>query len=185
MQNNNDSQTKLFYIESNEYMTCGVAMPLEKDLQPLTLAQLKLLAEKNGVSLERPSWTSSVGKTYTLTKKSDIIVALSKSSKITKKKIKEITEPVSEKKNRKPIPKELREQVWFKYIGATKSEGKCYCDGVRTISFFDFEVGHNKAVAKGGRDNINNLRPICKSCNRSMGTMSIDVYKRKYHQAKN
>ena len=157
-------------------------MPLEEDLQLLTLAKLKLLAKNNGVSLEKPSYTFGK-KAYTPTKKSDIIVALLKSSKITTKKIKEISEPVSKEKSgkRKPIPKAVREQVWDKYMKATERVGKCYCCGWRPITDSDFEVGHNKAVAKGGRDHINNLRPICKSCNRSMGTMSIEVYKRKYH----
>lgn len=60
-----------------------------------------------------------------------------------------------------------------------KTEGKRYvCN--RTIHIIDFEVGHNKAVSKGGSDRITNLRPISRSCNRAMGTMSIEVYKRKY-----
>lgn len=154
-------------------------MSLEKDLQKLTLPKLKLLAEKNGVSLERPDWTSSVGKTRTSRTKTEIIAILSKSSKITKKKIKEISEPISEKKNRKAIPKSVREQVWKKYM--TNENGKCFCCNARTISYYDFEVGHNKAVARGGKDNINNLRPICRSCNSSMGTMNIETYKRRYY----
>ena len=67
------------------------------------------------------------------------------------------------------------------YIGATKRVGKCYCCEWRPITYTDFEVGHNKAVAKGGKDNISNLRPICRQCNRSMRTMSIEQYKKKFH----
>lgn len=61
-----------------------------------------------------------------------------------------------------------------------KAEGKCYCCEIRTIHITDFQVGHNKAVAKGGSDNISNLRPICGPCNRGMGTMSIEKYREKY-----
>lgn len=84
------------------------------------------------------------------------------------------------RRTRRRIPKGVRESVWNKYIGKDKIEGKCVvCDN--TIRITDFEVGHNKAVAKGGSDRITNLRPICRKCNSSMGTTSIEVYKRKYY----
>lgn len=83
-------------------------------------------------------------------------------------------------KRAKPtIPKHVRDEVWRRYIGMDKAEGKCYVCG-RTIHITDFEVGHNRAVSKGGSDKVTNLRPICKGCNRSMGTMSIEAFKRKY-----
>ena len=85
------------------------------------------------------------------------------------------------KTKRTPMPKAIREQVWEKYIGRTKRVGKCYCCEWRPITESDFEVGHNKAVAKGGKDNVSNLRPICKQCNRSIGTKTIEYYKKKYH----
>lgn len=84
-----------------------------------------------------------------------------------------------EKPKRRKIPVAVKNTVWSKYIGANKAEGKCYVCR-KTIHITDFELGHNKAVAKGGKDNINNLRPICKTCNSSMGTMSIERFKAKY-----
>jgi 5-methylcytosine-specific restriction endonuclease McrA len=86
------------------------------------------------------------------------------------------------KPKRTTIPKAIREQVWEKYIGRTKRVGKCYCCKWRPITESDFEIGHNKSVAKGGKNNIGNLRPICKPCNRSMGTMTIEAYKKKWHE---
>lgn len=83
------------------------------------------------------------------------------------------------KPRRKAIPKAVKQTVWNKYIGVTNAEGKCYvCK--RTIHMSDFDVGHNKAASKGGRDQIDNLRPICRTCNSSMGTMSIEAFKKKY-----
>ena len=80
---------------------------------------------------------------------------------------------------RKPIGKPLRDQVWLKYMG-NKAQGKCYCCKIRTIHITDFHVGHNRAVAKSGKNNIFNLRPICGPCNRGMGTKSIEWYRKKF-----
>lgn len=80
---------------------------------------------------------------------------------------------------RKAITKSVKMSVWNKYIGATKAEGKCYVCR-RTIHMQDFDVGHNKAKAKGGSDQITNLRPICRTCNSSMGTQSIEAFKAKH-----
>lgn len=80
---------------------------------------------------------------------------------------------------RKKINKTLRDLVWMKYM-KNKAQGKCYCCKIKPIHYIDFEVGHNKSVAKGGKNHINNLRPICRSCNRGMGTKSIEWYRKKY-----
>lgn len=78
---------------------------------------------------------------------------------------------------RKAIPKALREEVWRRYIG-TKYESKCtigWC--TNTITPFDYEVGHNIPHSKGGTTTIENLRPICSRCNKSMSdTYTIDEW---------
>jgi 5-methylcytosine-specific restriction endonuclease McrA len=85
--------------------------------------------------------------------------------------------PTKPKRN-KTIPQDIRQRVWNKYFPGT-TIGKCYVCHDHILNR-DFQVGHNKARAKGGKDNIPNLRPICASCNRGMGTTSIEVYKAKY-----
>lgn len=80
---------------------------------------------------------------------------------------------------RKPIGKPLRDQVWLTYMG-NKAQGKCYCCRIRMIHITDFHVGHNKAVTKGGKNHISNLRTICGPCNRGVGTKSIEWYRKKY-----
>lgn len=76
-----------------------------------------------------------------------------------------------------PIPKALRERVWITYIGK-KFEHKClitWCENI--ISVFDFETGHNLPESKGGTLDIENLRPICAKCNRSMAdNFTIDEF---------
>ncbi len=86
-------------------------------------------------------------------------------------------------RKRKPIDKNTKDAVWIRYMG-NKVEGKCYCCKTRTIHITDFQVGHNKAVAKGGKNHIDNLRPVCSPCNRGMGTMSIERYKKRFEKPK-
>jgi len=89
-----------------------------------------------------------------------------------------LTSPKIPSRRRLTYPKAVRETVWGKCF-RSEMTGKCYvCK--KPIHFTDFEVGHNKPLAKGGTSNINNLRPICRTCNRSMGTMAIETFKKKY-----
>ena len=67
------------------------------------------------------------------------------------------------------IPSAIRQQTWLRYIGK-QFNAKCRIRWCRNIiTPFDFEVGHDIPASRGGTLAITNLRPICKSCNRSMG----------------
>jgi 5-methylcytosine-specific restriction endonuclease McrA len=71
---------------------------------------------------------------------------------------------------KKKIPLALREQVWLLYLGDKHFKQKClvqWCENF--ITPFTFEVGHNIPESKGGLTDIDNLRPICSKCNKSMG----------------
>ena len=78
------------------------------------------------------------------------------------------------------IPGALREQVWLLWCGDKHFKRKClvtWCENMMTP--FAFEVGHNIPESKGGTLNIDNLRPICAKCNRSMGdNYTIDEFSR-------
>jgi len=69
---------------------------------------------------------------------------------------------------KKKIGKALREQVWLRYMGKVY-EGKCttrWCQNVMNVT--NFQCGHNVPESKGGATNLDNLVPICNSCNLSM-----------------
>jgi 5-methylcytosine-specific restriction endonuclease McrA len=76
------------------------------------------------------------------------------------------------------IPLALREQVWILYFGDQKFKHKCkvsWCENI--ITPFSFEVGHNIPESKGGTTELDNLRPICSKCNKSMGSSyTIDEF---------
>jgi hypothetical protein len=82
-------------------------------------------------------------------------------------------------KKKKKIPKIIKNLVWDTYIGQENGIGKCYvCD--RKIDAKDFECGHIIAESKGGNTSIDNLRPICRCCNGSVGSMNMDDFKKIY-----
>jgi len=69
---------------------------------------------------------------------------------------------------KKNIPKALRQQVWIKHFGEI-FKSKCHikwCKNIITV--FNYECGHNIPESKGGETTIDNLFPICSSCNKSM-----------------
>lgn len=71
---------------------------------------------------------------------------------------------------RKTLPKGLREAVWIQYCGDRLFKHKCMVQWCETIMTpFSYHVGHNIPESKGGKTDIDNLRPICPSCNLSMG----------------
>lgn len=84
---------------------------------------------------------------------------------------------------RKKIPKPVRTLVWNKYIGEEKGIGKCNVCG-EEIKVSNFECGHIISVADGGENIINNLVPICRSCNSSMGKENLNDYKERYFNDK-
>ena len=84
------------------------------------------------------------------------------------------------------IPKALKNAVWLKYIGKN-FETKCNVTWCNTIiTPFNFETGHNIPESKGGPTNVENLRPICAQCNKSMGARySIDEFGSTYSNKAN
>ena len=72
-------------------------------------------------------------------------------------------------KMKKSIPRALREQVWLCVFGEN-FRNKCYISWCNNqIDVFNYECGHNVPESKGGKTSIDNLFPICRRCNSSMG----------------
>ena len=65
--------------------------------------------------------------------------------------------------------------LWNRVFGELAGAGQCACCR-RTITQQGFECGHVIPVAKGGTDALENLRPICTLCNRSMGANHMDEW---------
>lgn len=79
---------------------------------------------------------------------------------------------------RKTIPKKIREEVWVKAFGEERI-GQCTCCEA-VIDPDHWEAGHIKPHKFGGKAVLINLTPICRGCNRSMGTQNLWDYKAAY-----
>lgn len=76
------------------------------------------------------------------------------------------------KSQKKSIGPKLRIQVWRKEI-ENNDEGQCpfyRCKNVIHNGLNGFHCGHIVSEFNGGETTLNNLRPICSSCNSRMGT---------------
>jgi HNH endonuclease len=79
-------------------------------------------------------------------------------------------------KVRTKIPKQVRLEVWNKRNDGLL-EGICYCCG-KPIHFNNFDCGHVISARDGGLDAVDNLEPICRTCNLDMGSINLEEYKR-------
>ncbi|QJX72004.1 D5 family helicase-primase [Faustovirus] len=77
----------------------------------------------------------------------------------------------------------LRKTVWLTYIGDVET-GKCLCCNVAVLTKNGYDCGHVVAEARGGPATLQNLRPICKTCNTSMGTKNMEEFMRECGYAK-
>lgn len=59
------------------------------------------------------------------------------------------------------------------------NNGPCFVCGTN-IHILQFECGHVVSHSNGGPTNVENLRPVCSSCNKSMGTQNLQDYKKNF-----
>lgn len=71
------------------------------------------------------------------------------------------------------IPNSVRYATWNKWIGREYGVSKCWCCNENEVSQQCFEAGHVKARVLGGKNIVENLRPICGFCNKAMGTQNM------------
>lgn len=84
----------------------------------------------------------------------------------------------------KKLPSTIRNCVWVTYVGES-NKYLCFCCNVEPITRANFECGHIQAKSKNGPDTIDNLRPICSLCNKSMGTTNMETFMNNHGLKKN
>jgi len=75
---------------------------------------------------------------------------------------------------RTKIAKKVRMSVWKKR-NQEKLVGTCFVCS-ESLEYENMECGHVTSFANGGSCDLHNLEPICKQCNRDMGTINLIEY---------
>lgn len=90
-------------------------------------------------------------------------------------KEKKVDRPASRK--RKQVSLTMRRKVWAKTFGESVGMAPCTCCRLTMISQLSFHAGHIQSHAGGGGTTLDNLLPVCQSCNSSMGSENMTEFK--------
>lgn len=84
---------------------------------------------------------------------------------------------------KKIVPKVLKDLVWDMNIGRERGLGECYVCS-QELDSKKFHCGHIISEKNGGKIELNNLRPVCATCNLSIGTRNMDEFRDIYFPVK-
>lgn len=87
--------------------------------------------------------------------------------------------PKCTRRQKERIPPTIKKAVWLKYVG-NLGLAKCMCCQQAEITMVSYEAAHVIPESAGGKIHEANLRPVCKSCNCSVGTKVLSTYASKY-----
>ncbi len=90
------------------------------------------------------------------------------------------TKPKKRTYKKKTIPITLKRKVWDFWIGESVGKTKCLCCKLTDITQLNFSCGHIISESDGGPLSVQNLKPICGSCNSSMGTQNMNDFIKEY-----
>lgn len=80
-------------------------------------------------------------------------------------------------RKKRSIPKVLKDHCWSVWVGDDVARTQCLCCGRNEIRMNNFHCGHVVAEARGGEMSVENLRPVCATCNLSMGSENMDAFR--------
>ena len=165
--NLNSNSNPITFLELSKLFSEKIIIELSEFIKiPIILSNSKIIITENWI---KPLNTNNV-----------IVFFLSKYiSEINNNQIKE--DKNKEKKPRKKtIPLALKRKVWDHWVGEQIGKTKCPCCKLTDITQLNFSCGHINAEANGGSLHVSNLRPVCVSCNSSMGTKNMNEFIREY-----
>ncbi len=82
------------------------------------------------------------------------------------------------------VSNSLKKKLWSNWklsINNTDEFVPCPCCECELITGYDFHAGHKISFKNRGSTSLDNLIPLCSSCNLSMGTMNYDEFKENFN----
>ena len=77
---------------------------------------------------------------------------------------------------KKNIPKPMKIMMWDTHVGSSVGETLCFCCNYNKVSQMSFDCGHIQSEKCGGKTEVSNLVPICRTCNSSMKAKNMLDY---------
>jgi hypothetical protein len=74
------------------------------------------------------------------------------------------------------VSKKMREQLWDIHCGSKERKSHCW-SCLAAIDILNFDAGHIISRSAGGATTLENLRPICRTCNLSCGVRNLEEFK--------
>lgn len=84
-------------------------------------------------------------------------------------------------RRKKAIPKKIKNEAWDRCFGAEKGTATCPCCQSAVIDAKNHDAGHIVAEKNGGLVTVDNIVPICRGCNLSMGTHNLADYMERHY----
>jgi hypothetical protein len=116
---------------------------------------------------------------FTLFSKKGVSTELYEYKKIIDEELKIFQIIEIKKKIKEKIPAAVKNTLWTNYFGNITT-GKCQCCKTQPITNINFDCGHVISEKNGGTIDLDNLRPICRHCNSSMGIRNMDDFMKEY-----
>jgi hypothetical protein len=175
IKNNEKLLNKIIYLEEQNDKLRKKLYEKEKKTEVYDMDEKITLLEKVTNAKEE---LNNVKKDFVEEIKNNNCIKNEKKEKLLQKIENIFTKTKETKASKSKISPKFRMMVWEKYIGLDKGTAKCKCCEVEMISQFNFQCGHIISEANGGKIVLDNLMPICFSCNNSMGKKDLFVFKK-------
>lgn len=89
-----------------------------------------------------------------------------------------------QKKARTKLTKNIKNEVWKRYYGAANNIVQCHVCGIKELDRNDTSCYHHAHIvphSQGGNETVDNLIPICSSCNGAMHEENLRDFQKKHY----